>query len=248
MILTAERRAYSLQKQLHYQNLVDVRGGPTGSVEALLRLYDRQGVVHHPDRYLRRLRHDRFRMRRLTTWAIFQAFNDLRLGREAGARIDNVAVNVATEDLCPDYIVTAVECASDVSGIPPLCLTIEISENTVVDDMNRVRQASERLRELGVGIAIDDFGAGCSVLRYLSEIPATAVKFDRCFLDRAPSCALTRKVLGGAIDLVHSLGMKAVVEGVENEVQRDIAVWAGADELQGYLFGRPAAIATVLAA
>lgn len=242
MILTVEGRAYALRKQLHYQRLVDARGKPSSSMEALLRLRDCDGLVHPPEDYLRRLRDDRFRMRRLTTWAIFQALGDLRRARETGASVSNVSVNVATEDLTSDYLIAVVASALETHRLPPHSLTVEISESTVAHDLTRMAKAAEELRRLGVGVAIDDFGTCCSVLRYLSDIPATVVKFDRCFLERAPQCALTRKVLSGAVSLVRSIGMKAVVEGVETGVQREIAVDAGADEMQGYLFGRPAAL------
>jgi EAL domain-containing protein (putative c-di-GMP-specific phosphodiesterase class I) len=127
-------------------------------------------------------------------------------------------------------------------ALPPGRLVLEITESLPVPDVDEVRVRLRELRELGLGISIDDFGAGYSVLIEQTGIPATELKLDRALIqDETPSVAFLRTV----VDSAHSQGMRVVAEGVETESHLALARELRCDRGQGYLFGRPMSAAAL---
>jgi diguanylate cyclase len=96
-----------------------------------------------------------------------------------------------------------------------------------------------RLRALGLHLAVDDFGTGYSSLGYLSQLPFTAVKIDRSFLSNRRPTSESVSMVQSMIELGHKMGMRVIVEGIEEESQLVMVRGLGADEAQGYLLGRP---------
>jgi EAL domain-containing protein (putative c-di-GMP-specific phosphodiesterase class I) len=123
------------------------------------------------------------------------------------------------------------------TGANPHNLIIELTESTIVDNLDAVASTLDELRNLGVRAAIDDFGTGYCGLRYLSVLPVAALKIDRSFIQgMTPSDAA---IVGATIAMGHSLGLSIIAEGVETEDQRRFLADQGCDRLQGYLLGRP---------
>lgn len=124
------------------------------------------------------------------------------------------------------------------AGLHPGLLELEITE-TWYADAARARTQLQGLRELGIGIAIDDFGSGHASFRYLENLPADTVKIDRSFIARLDGTARGAATVYAMIALAKQLGMKVVAEGVETESQRDELLHAGCSLLQGYFFACP---------
>ena len=121
-------------------------------------------------------------------------------------------------------------------------VVLEITERASLDDIPDVRDRIDSLRKLGYGIAIDDLGAGYAGLNSFAKLTPDVVKLDMALvrgLDREP---LKQKLVGSMASLCREMGMLVVAEGVETEAEREAAVRAGCDLLQGFLFGRPARI------
>ena len=118
-------------------------------------------------------------------------------------------------------------------------LVVEITESAVIPDSARIRDQLSELRQMGVQVAIDDFGSGYSSIAYLDWIPVDVVKLDRRFLtgtlDRR-----RRALLAASVQLIGSIGARSLCEGIESAEQLDVVREAGVDFGQGYLFGRPA--------
>jgi EAL domain-containing protein (putative c-di-GMP-specific phosphodiesterase class I) len=118
-------------------------------------------------------------------------------------------------------------------------LTVEITEDVVLDDLEVVSTVLKKMREYGIRVAIDDFGSGYSALSYLRDLPIDEVKLDRRFIASVTTDDRAAAVVRAVIDLTHELQLTVVAEGVED---RDTADWVrdhDCDVAQGFYFGRP---------
>src|SRR5437870_2547770 len=122
---------------------------------------------------------------------------------------------------------------------PPEWLAFEITETMLMAEPNRVLRTLAELRDLGVQVAIDDFGVGYSSLAYLQRLPAYAVKIDRSFVGRMTRDRGSAEIVKLITNLGHALGMKVVAEGIEDQATYDACAAAGCDSAQGFFVGRP---------
>jgi len=151
-----------------------------------------------------------------------------------------VAVNLSPLQVRDRTIVDLVRSALAESGVAPSRLVLEITEGVLIDNPDEMVRRINDLHGLGVRIALDDFGSGYSNLGYLQRFPLDKLKIDKSFV-----AALGRSSNGGVIiqamvALARALGVSVLVEGVETEHQRVLLRLAGCDEMQGFLFARPA--------
>jgi EAL domain-containing protein (putative c-di-GMP-specific phosphodiesterase class I) len=151
-----------------------------------------------------------------------------------------VAVNLSPLQVRDSTIVDMVRSALAESGVAPSRLVLEITEGVLIDNPDEMVRRINDLHGLGVRIALDDFGSGYSNLGYLQRFPLDKLKIDKSFV-----AALGRSSNGGVIiqamvALARALGLSVLVEGVETEHQRVLLRLAGCDEMQGFLFARPA--------
>jgi EAL domain-containing protein (putative c-di-GMP-specific phosphodiesterase class I) len=150
-----------------------------------------------------------------------------------------VAVNVTGRDLLdlrfPEQVAEAIAKA----GVAPEALELEITESTIMTDAARARSVLVQLSELGVRLAIDDFGSGHSSLGYLKRLPIDVLKIDRSFVINMTDGTDDAVIVRSTIDLGHNLGLEVVAEGVESEEALTRLTELGCDTLQGYFLGRP---------
>ena len=179
-------------------------------------------------------------MRSLTDLVIEQALDDVARWKANGLRVP-VAVNMFAPSLCDLELPNRIQRSLAERDLSPDLLTIEITEDLLLDDVGRTRQVLDSLRGRGTRVAIDDFGSGYSALGYLCELPIDEVKLDRQFI--APILDDTRAatVVRAVVDLAHDLGMTVVAEGVENAATTTLLRDYGCDVAQGFHFSRPLA-------
>ena len=150
-----------------------------------------------------------------------------------------VSVNVTADRFASTDLVGAVADALAETGLPPQCLTLELTETALVADAEATISRLGALGALGVQVAIDDFGTGYSSLAYLHRLPASVLKIDKSFVEglgtNAESTALVRVIMG----LADTFGLRTVAEGVETESQRALLRALGCTTAQGYLFAPP---------
>jgi diguanylate cyclase (GGDEF)-like protein len=152
----------------------------------------------------------------------------------------SVAVNLsAAQFAAGPGVLIRVQQALQTSGLPPHRLELEITESLLMQHTEEVLATLHTLRELGVRIAMDDFGTGFSSLAYLWRFPFDKLKIDRAFTQGLGTDPRVRVVVRSIVRLAHSLSIRVNAEGVETEAQRDALRQLGCDELQGYLLGRP---------
>ena len=132
-------------------------------------------------------------------------------------------------------------------GIAPAFLELELTESALIDDREKAVSILERLKALGVDIAVDDFGTGFSSLSYLSGLPVDCLKIDRAFVMKVSKEGRDAAIAQAIISLGHTLGLRVIAEGVETAEQLNFLRKHGCDEGQGYLFARPCDATTVVA-
>ena len=130
-------------------------------------------------------------------------------------------------------------------GLPPSLLTVEITEDLILNDIDRVTAVLHRLREQGIRVAIDDFGSGFSALSYLRDLPIDEVKLDRQFISSITEDTRAAAVVRAVIDLTHELDVTVVAEGIEDAGTADWLREHGCDIGQGYYFGVPVAASMI---
>jgi EAL domain-containing protein (putative c-di-GMP-specific phosphodiesterase class I) len=137
-------------------------------------------------------------------------------------------------------IIDIVRAALSESAVPPSRLMLEITEGVLIDNPDEMIRRIEDLHALGVRVALDDFGSGYSNLSYLQRFPLDKLKIDRSFVTALGQSGNGGVIIQAIVALGRALGLSITVEGVETEQQRVILKLAGCDELQGFLFARPA--------
>ncbi len=168
---------------------------------------------------------------------------DLSLGQVAALRayepLLQVAVNVGAPDLMDPGFVAHVGDRLAAAGLPAQALRIEVTETVVMSDPERILQTLRDLRQLGVGVSLDDYGTGLASLSYLRSLPVDELKIDRSFVARMVEDPASALIVRSTVDLAHGLGLHVVAEGVEDEATLAALDAAGCDLVQGYLLGRP---------
>ncbi|MTD14454.1 EAL domain-containing protein [Nakamurella sp. YIM 132087] len=157
---------------------------------------------------------------------------------DRGLRIA-VAVNLSVRNLsAPDFPAT-VAAGLERHGVEASLLTLEITESSVMADPERYLPVLRQLHALGVNLSVDDFGTGYSSLAYLRRLPIDEIKIDKSFVQGMITDLGDLAIVRAIIDLGHSLGLRVVAEGVEEEAARDALKTLRCDDLQGFLVSRP---------
>jgi diguanylate cyclase (GGDEF)-like protein/PAS domain S-box-containing protein len=150
-----------------------------------------------------------------------------------------VAVNISAAQLRSESFVGDVLEILDRTGLPPNLLELEMTESIMLEDIKKCHQTLARLRSAGIGLALDDFGTGYSSLSYLPELPFDRLKIARSFLEMMHRGRGGEALIHAVISIAHNLRMSVVVEGIETQKELTFVQSIGADEMQGYLLGRP---------
>jgi EAL domain-containing protein (putative c-di-GMP-specific phosphodiesterase class I) len=222
---------------LVYQPKFGLRDGELVGVEALVRWPHPERGLLGPDQFLPLVREHGL-MRSVTELVIGQALDDAARWQADGFRVP-MAVNMFAPSLCDLSLPDRIQRSLDDRGLNPDVLTIEITEDLLLDNVDRTRTVLDCLRERGMRVAIDDFGSGYSALGYLCELPIDEIKLDRQFIAPILVDPRAAAVVRAVVDLAHELGMTTVAEGVENAATTAMLRQYGCDVGQGFHYSRP---------
>ena len=159
--------------------------------------------------------------------------------RRNGAPGLRISVNLSPGQFRDPKLVACVQEALRVSALAPPALEIEITESTLIADIDATVKTLHALRDLGITVAIDDFGVGCSSLNYLKNLPIDALKIDQSFVRDMEKDETDRSIVDAILYVTRSFSLRTVAEGVENKWQLNHLVSKRCDEGQGFLFSRP---------
>ena len=235
------RSALSAEDELalHYQPKIDLRTGRVAGVEALLRWKHPVHGYLSPDKFIP-LAEQTGMITDLTQWVLENAIGQVEAWqRVAGAPALPVAVNLSARNLHEPDLAERVRVLLDHAHVSPASLEIEITESAIPGDPGQAMTLITELAELGVPVAIDDFGIGNTSISQLRSFPLRTLKIDRSFiapLDSDPgSVVLVRAI----VDLAHEFGLTAIAEGVEAPAVATTLRDLGCDLAQGYLWSKP---------
>jgi diguanylate cyclase (GGDEF)-like protein len=182
---------------------------------------------------------------RLGRFVLREACEQAHSWHGAGFAGLKVAVNVSAEQFRDDDLTASVAQVLTDTWLPPQCLELELTETILMRDIERTTRVLREIRGRGVQIAVDDFGIGYSSLNYLRSFPIDYLKIDRSFLRDVKTDPDDAAIAATIILMAHSLRLSVVAEGVENDAQVRFLREKRCDEVQGFLFGRPAPAAEV---
>jgi predicted signal transduction protein with EAL and GGDEF domain len=177
----------------------------------------------------------------LGLWILRETAKQAKAWLDAGEAPRQVAVNVSASQIWhTDFVKDVVDTLNE-TGLPPHLLCLELTESLLVDHAEgRVRKVLMELKRVGVTLALDDFGTDYSSLGYLTQLPFDKLKIDRIFINGIADSDRARNLLQGIIALGRGLRMQVVMEGVERIEELEILRSLGCEEVQGYVFARPA--------
>ena len=239
LALAAELKA-SLERSelfLEYQPKVDVPTGGTVGFEALLRWnHPRHGRLM-PDDFLPVVENTGL-IGPITIVVLELALSAAAAWRAAGHEVP-VSVNLSVRHLTDLSLPNQVAGLLTRYGLPAEALTLEVTETLIMNDPIRARDVLHLLRDLGVGLAIDDYGSGYSSLAYLRRLEVDELKIDKSFLLNVAVDQGNATIVRSTIELGHNLGLRIVAEGVETHAALELLRSWRCDQAQGFLFSRP---------
>ncbi|HCW06564.1 MAG TPA: hypothetical protein DGG95_04270 [Cytophagales bacterium] len=226
------------QWELHYQPKMDVKSKKIVGAEALIRWKHPSRGLLSPFEFIE-FAEERGLIIAIGDWVIKTACFQLKEWSLSGITDFKVAVNLSVLQLRQDDIVSKLFEHLVAAEIPPRQLELEVTETTLMNNFQPALEALKRLNSRGISIAIDDFGTGYSSLSYLKTLPVSTIKIDRAFIKDICIDDNDKQIVKTLITMAHSMNLKVVAEGVEEQNQLDALTEYDCDEIQGYLLSKP---------
>ncbi|THB68980.1 MAG: EAL domain-containing protein [Gammaproteobacteria bacterium] len=243
--LENELRAAAHRKDflIYYQPQIDVKNGKVIGLEALLRWPHSDFGMVSPQLFIPAAENIGL-ITDIGSWVLKEVFSQGKQWFKGGfASIDlTVALNVSAKQLQDGSFDKMVMQVLDEVKVDPSKIEIELTESTLMDDPQMAIDVLKRVHDLGIRIAVDDFGTGFSALSYLNQLPIDTVKIDRQFVKDIGADEKDEAIVRAIIGLAHTLGMKVIAEGVETKEQVEFLQNNGCDVFQGYYFSRPVSV------
>lgn len=171
-------------------------------------------------------------------WIMQTACRQGRQWQQNGHNV-RLGVNLSPSQLQSGDLVATVERVLEETGFSPSLLELEVTENILLVDDERVPEIFRAIQAFGVCIVFDDFGTGYASLSYLKKFPLSGLKIDRSFVSDLRSKSDDRAIVGATISLGKQLGLTVIAEGIEDRATAELLAGMGCNEGQGYYFGRP---------
>lgn len=240
LILDSDLREAIAKEQfvLHYQPQISLKTGQITGAEALLR-WQRPGYgLIGPNEFLARAEENGLIVP-VNAWVLREACRQAKSWQRRGQAPIRVGVNLSSIQFFKQNVPLMVTKVLADTGLDPWLLDLELTESIVMHDAEAVAKDLQQLRELGVGISIDDFGTRYSTLTYVKNFPVDRLKIDQCFVRDITTNPSDAAIVRAIVSLGHSLDLEIVAEGVETVEQAALLRTEGCDEVQGFYFAKP---------
>jgi diguanylate cyclase (GGDEF)-like protein len=226
------------QFQLLYQPQIDLRLGEIVGVEALLRWQDERGELQSPESFIE-VAEDSGLIVEIGEWMLREAVRVRKHWQETLAREFPMAVNISPSQLSRPEFLPQLKTILRENALSAHLLEVELTESAFMQHASEEAASLHELRQLGVGIAVDDFGMGYSSLSYLKHFPVTKLKIDRSFVRDMVHDANDGAIVRAILAMAQSMRIPVCAEGVETDEQLEHLIEHRCEYAQGYLFARP---------
>lgn len=233
-----------MELEVYYQPRIDTINGYITGMEALLRWNHPELGMLPPSRFIP-LAEETGLIVPIGEWVLREAIAQNKLWRNMGYNPGNIAVNLSARQFQQKNLTGMIGRALQDAGLDPKYLELEITENTLMHQIDDTMLILEDLKKMGIFISIDDFGTAYSSLNYLKRFPVDKLKIDRSFIKEVTSDERDAAITVSMIQLAHNLRLNVVAEGVETMEQLVFLRNQRCDEVQGYLFSVPVSAADV---
>lgn len=224
--------------ELYYQPQVDLKNDKITGLEALLRWKSPELGNVSPMDFIK-VAEDTHLIIPLGEWVLIQACEFLSQLHKSGYSNMAMSVNISPIQILQEDFTDKVIQVLKYFNIAPMCLELELTETILIESFENVYKKLQMLSDIGIRIALDDFGKGYSSLNYLRQLPIHTLKIDKCFIDNVSFDTENTTITRHIISMGKCMGLSVVAEGVEVQGQLDYLKKYQCDKMQGYLFSRP---------
>jgi diguanylate cyclase (GGDEF)-like protein/PAS domain S-box-containing protein len=224
--------------ELYYQPKLDLKDGKITSMEALVRWKHPELGMMLPGEFIG-LAEESGQIVAMGSWVLREACNQIVRWQNAGFRDMHIAVNLSAVQFKQNDLLDQIKLILSETRALPQYLELEITESTIMNNIDAAAETMNALSRLGIVISIDDFGTGYSSLNHLKRFPISTVKVDRSFVSDITTDSDDAAIVSAIIALAHNMGLKVVAEGVETQAQLNYLRNLECDEIQGYLLSPP---------
>lgn len=226
------------QFSLVYQPKVCLKDNKVTALEALIRWFDDEGTFISPADFIP-LAEQTGLIDKIGEWVLDTTCQQMAEWREEGIDLIPISINVSPIEFNNSDLVKRFEKTLQKYQIPPETIEIEITESIFFEDLEKMCERLDKIRALGISVAVDDFGTGFSSLQYLHQLPIDVLKIDRSFIMELETQSHNAAIADTIITLAHNLNLKVVAEGVESLGSIDFLAERKCDLAQGFYFYKP---------
>jgi diguanylate cyclase (GGDEF)-like protein len=223
---------------LHYQPKLHIKRGNIMGVEALIRWPHPQYGFINPSKFIS-LAEETGLIMPIGEWALYEACKTNKQWQDDGYEHISVGVNLSPKQFYHPDIANVISKVLNDTGLNPSYLEVEITETTVMDNMDMAASILDKIKATGVKISIDHFGTGYTSISHLKQFPVSVVKIDSSFIKGIPNIPNDVAITNAFIALAHNLGLEVVAEGVETAEQVQHLSSQNCDMVQGYFLSHP---------
>jgi len=226
------------QFKMYYQPIVTTKTGVLVSLESLIRWEHKFNDYISPNTFIP-IAEESDIMKSLEKWIIGEVFKQIKTWVNKGNMPFFVSINLSSKGLIESNLVEFLIEMLEKYQISADKVEFEVTETSLIENINHSLVILNELRKIGFRIALDDFGNGYSSLNYLKKLPLNKVKLDKSFLDEMENSEKDQLLVKSIIELSHNLDLKVVAEGIESLKQIDLLENMDCDYIQGYYYGKP---------
>ncbi len=231
---------------IKYQPKCDMKTKKLVGVEALVRWKHPQKGELSPE-YFIPIAETAGLMIKLGKWVLRTACKEIKKLEQQGLSDIELAVNLSTRQFRDPDLIETIQMALSESGFRAVKLELEVTETTLMEQIDHAVELLDQIKALGISLTIDDFGTGYSSLNYLKRLPIDTLKIDKEFIADIPDDKDDMEISSAVIAMAHKLGLTVVAEGVATQAQWDFLEKNKCDIAQGYLMGKPMLMDEIIA-
>jgi diguanylate cyclase (GGDEF)-like protein/PAS domain S-box-containing protein len=243
------RLRYAVEHQefsLVYQPIYSCKKNRCTGFETLIRWNDSKLGFVGPDEFIPIAEQSGY-IYEIGLWVLKKAFEDLqKIYSITNESSYNMAINISAKQLENKKFLIDVEKLLETNDVNPKKIVFEVTETSLMQDIENVIPVLKKIRDFGIKLSIDDFGTGYSSMAYLKKMPLNKLKIDREFIKDIGTDTEDKEIVKATLALANALNLKTVAEGVETQEHVDILMDMKCDSFQGYFFSRPIAIDELL--